>query len=224
MNPIGSQFNLPFFVPEESFQDRISKYLPNEVYSAYWYFGVDGSDVHVADVNRLLVNINTVKKHSEYLLSETRLSISPKEALWQYRGATQSLTILLYAFSVPIFGLIFSFISMVSRLSIECQRNEIAILRSRGASQIQILGLISLEGLVLGFFSFAISLPITVQLTKLIQKTRGLLDLAGGVQDLRVEIRSSSLEIGLASIGLILLAMIIPAIDAARHTIIPYKQ
>lgn len=213
-----------FFVPEESFRDRISTYLSNEVYSAYWYFVMDGSDVHVDDVNRLLVNINTVEKHSDYLLPNIRLSVSPEEALWEYWEASRSLTILLYAFSVPILGLILAFISLVSRLAVERQRNEIAILRSRGATPLQILSLTALEGLILGLISLGISLPVAIQLTRVITRTRSFLDLGDGVQGLRIAISSSSIQIGLAAIGLVLLAMIIPAVGTARHTIVSYKQ
>ncbi len=212
------------FVPEQSFAERISTYLPDEVFSAYWYMIMDGSDVHVEDVVPLLGNINTVEKHTNYLLPNIRLSVSPTDALWEYRVASRSLTILLYAFSIPILGLILAFISLVSRLSVERQRNEIAILRSRGAAPIQILGLTAMEGLILGMVSLAISLPLAIRLTRVIAQTRSFLDLGASNSGLRVAVSSSSIQIGLAAIGLVLLAMIIPALGAARHTIISYKQ
>jgi putative ABC transport system permease protein len=212
------------FVPEESFSTRISTFLPDEVFSAYWYLVMDGSDVHVEDVVPLLNNIHNVEKNTNYLLPNIRMSVSPTDALWEYRVASRSLTILLYAFSIPILGLILAFISLVSRLSVERQRNEIAILRSRGATPLQILGLTALEGLVLGIISLAISLPLAIQLTRIIAQTRSFLDLGDANSNLRVAISSSSVQIGLAAIGLVLLAMIIPAMGAARHTIISYKQ
>jgi len=212
------------FVPEQRFAERISTYLPDEVFSAYWYMIMDGSDVHVEDVVPLLRNINTVEKLTNYMLPDIRLSVSPTDALWEYRVASRSLTILLYAFSIPILGLILAFISLVSRLSVERQRNEIAILRSRGATPIQILGLTAMEGLILGLVSLAISLPLAVRLTRVIAQTRSFLDLGASNSDLRVAVSSSSIQIGLAAIGLVLLAMIIPALGAARHTIISYKQ
>lgn len=212
------------FVPEASFADRISTYLPDEVFSAYWYLVMDGSDVHVEDVVPLLSNIHNVEKLTNYLLPDIRMSVSPADALWEYRVASRSLTILLYAFSIPILGLILAFISLVSRLSVERQRNEIAILRSRGATPLQILGLTALEGLVLGLISLAISLPLAMQLTRVIAQTRSFLDLGDANSGLRVAVSSSSIQIGFAAIGLVLLAMIIPAMGAARHTIISYKQ
>jgi putative ABC transport system permease protein len=212
------------FLPEQSFLERISTYLPDEVFSAYWYLIMDGSKVHVEDVVPLLNNINNVEKLTNYLLPNIRLSVSPADALWEYRIASRSLTILLYAFSIPILGLILAFISLVSRLSVERQRNEIAILRSRGASPFQILGMIALEGLILGLISLAISMPLAIQLTRVIAQTRSFMDLGIANSGLRVAISSSSVQIGVAAIGLVLLAMIIPALGAARHTIITYKQ
>ena len=212
------------FVPKSSFSERISTYLSDEIFSAYWYFVMDGSDVHVEDVGPLLGSIHSVEKDTNYLLPDIRLSVSPADALWEYREASQSLTILLYAFSIPILGLILAFISLVSRLSVERQRNEIAILRSRGASPLQILGLTALEGLILGLISLAISLPVAMQLTRIISQTRSFLDISADGTGLRVAISSSSIQIGLAAIGVVLLAMIIPAVGASRHTIISYKQ
>jgi putative ABC transport system permease protein len=212
------------FVPEQSYSERVSTYLPDEVFSAYWYKVMDGSDVHVEDVVPLLNNIHNVEKLTNYLLPDIRLSVSPADALWEYRVASRSLTILLYAFSIPIIGLILAFISLVSRLSVERQRNEIAILRSRGATPLQILGLTALEGLILGLVSLAFSLPISMQLTRIIAQTRSFLDLGAANSGLRIAVSSSSIQIGLGAIGLVLLAMIIPALGAARHTIISYKQ
>ncbi|MFC1996441.1 FtsX-like permease family protein [Chloroflexota bacterium] len=212
------------FVPEQSFSERISTYLPDEVFSAYWYMILDGSDVHVEDVVPLLSNIHNVEKLTNYLLPDIRMSVSPADALWEYRVASRSLTILLYAFSIPILGLILAFISLVSRLSVERQRNEIAILRSRGASPLQIVGMTALEGLILGLVSLVISLPLAMQLTRVITQTRSFLDLGTAKTGLRVAVSSSSIQIGLAAIGLVLLAMIIPALGASRHTIISYKQ
>jgi putative ABC transport system permease protein len=212
------------FIPEQSFAAQISTYLPDEVFSAYWYMIMDGSDVHVEDVVPILSNINEVEKTTNYLLPDIRLSVSPAEALYNYRVASRSLTILLYAFSIPILGLILAFISLVSRLSVERQRNEIAILRSRGATPFQILGLTALEGLILGLVSLGISLPLAIQLTRIIAQTRSFLDIGTANSGLRVAVSSSSVQIGLAAIVLVLMAMIIPALGAARHTIISYKQ
>ena len=213
-----------FFVPEQTFSEHISTYLPDEIFSAYWYMVLDGSDIHVEDVEPLLSRIQNVEKETNYLLPDIRLSVSPADALWEYRTSSQSLTILLYAFSVPILGLILAFISLVSRLSVERQRNEIAILRSRGASPLQILGMTALEGLILGLVALAISIPVALQLTRIISQTRSFLDISADGTGLRVAISSSSIQIGLAAILLVLLAMIIPALGASRHTIITYKQ
>ncbi len=211
------------FVPEETFRDRISVFLPDEIFSAYWYLVLDGSDVHVEDAGPLLGRISNVEKQTNYLLPNIRLAISPFDALLEYRQASRLLTILLYAFSIPIIGLILAFISLVSRLSVERRRNEIAILRSRGATPLQILGFTALEGLLLGALALAISIPVTVQITRLIAQTRSFLDF-GEAQNIRIGVSAGTLQIGLAAIALVLFAMIIPSLGAARHTIISYKQ
>ena len=210
------------FITEESFKTRIDQYIPDAIFSAYWYFLMDGSEVYSGDVQPILRNINKLERNANVRLPNLRLSVSPVEALTTYRRASDVLTILLYAFTVPIIGLILAFIGLVSRLSVERQRNEIAVMRSRGASPMQVLSFTVLEGVLLGIVALLISLPLATQLTRWIGQTRSFMDfsLSG---DMRVGISTEVILIGIFAFILVLIAMLIPAISAARHTIVSYK-
>ncbi len=210
-------------VPEETFLGRISPYLDDEVYLGMWYLVMDGSDVHVSDAGPLLVRTTAVQQRAAALLPNTRLDVSPVEALQRYRRAARLLTVLLYAFSVPITGLILAFIGLVVGLAVGRQRNEIAVLRSRGATATQVVGIAALEGLMLGALALAIGSPAGEMIAHLIGRARSFLDF-GARSDLRVGMTMTTLRMGLAAIGLALLAQIGPTIGAARHTIVTYKQ
>ena len=210
-------------VPEETFMGRISPYLDDEVYLGMWYLVMDGSDVHASDAGPLLVRTTAVQQRAAALLPNTRLDVSPVDALQRYRRAAQLLTILLYAFSVPITGLILAFIGLVVGLSVGRQRNEIAVLRSRGATATQVVGIAALEGLMLGALALAIGSPVGEMIAHLIGRARSFLDF-GARSDLRVGMTMTTLRLGLAAIGLALLAQVGPTIGAARHTIVTYKQ
>ena len=210
-------------VPEETFMSRISPYLDDEVYLGMWYLVMDGSDVHVNDAGPLLVRTTAVQQRAAALLPNTRLDVSPVDALQRYRRAARLLTVLLYAFSVPITGLILAFIGLVVGLSVGRQRNEIAVLRSRGATATQVVGIAALEGLMLGALALAIGSPAGEMIAHLIGRARSFLDFSAR-SDLRVGMTMATLRMGLAAIGLALLAQIGPTIGAARHTIVTYKQ
>jgi putative ABC transport system permease protein len=210
-------------VPEETFLQRISPILPDEVYSGFWYLVMDGDGVRANDAASMLRRIASFENKADELLPETKLFDSPVQALRDYQRSSGLLTVLLYAFSIPLIGLVLAFISLVAGLSIEGRRNEIAILRSRGATTMQIIAMVILEGLVLGVAALAISLPLAIGITQVIGQTRSFLDFSSG-SDLNISFTQTTIRAGLIAIALALVAQVMPAIGASRHTIVSYKR
>lgn len=210
-------------VPEESFIGRIGPYLPDEVYTGMWYMVMDGASVHADDVESLLNRIAQLKSRAAALSPDIRLSESPVESLFQYRTEANLLTTMLYAFSVPMIGLILAFIGLVANISVEYRRNEISVLRSRGATVLQVLGSVATESLSLGVITLAISLFTGIQITRVIARTRSFLDF-GAPSDLRIGITQVTLFAGIVTIGMAMLAQFVPVLNAARHSIVTYKQ
>ncbi|MCD6289428.1 MAG: FtsX-like permease family protein [Anaerolineae bacterium] len=210
-------------VPESTFVGRLSPYLDDEVYLALWYLVMDGSNVHSSDVGRLLVNITAVRQKVSSLLPDTSLDISPVDELERYRRSAALLTILLYAFSVPIIGLILAFVGLVVGLAVGRQRGEIAMLRSRGATMMQVVGIAALEASLLGALALVAGSPVGEVIAHIIGRARSFLNFTAQ-SNLRVGVTAASLRFGVIAIGLALVAQIVPTIGAARHTIVTYKQ
>jgi putative ABC transport system permease protein len=210
-------------VPEETFLGRIASYPDDEVYLGVWYLVMDGSDVHASDAVPLLARINAVQQTASSYLSGVDLFVSPEDALQNYQRAANLLTFLLYAFSVPIVGLILAFVGLVVGLAVGRQRNEIAVLRSRGATVIQVAGIAALEALLLGVVALVLGAPLGALIARVIGRTRSFLDFA--VQpDLRVAVTGATLRLGAVAVGLAWVSQLLPTISAARHTIVTYKQ
>ena len=209
-------------VSEDIFIDRISHILPDEIYSSIWYMVFDGSNVHASDAKNLISRINTVQRELNNLLPEVKLTDSPRDSLSRYQESAALLTIQLYAFAIPILSLILAFISLVANLSIERQRNEIAILRSRGATTLQILGIVTFQSLILGLVAFAISTPLAIVVANLISNTRSFLDFSV-FNELRINLTDASIRTGIVAMVLAIVAQVIPAYSAARQTIVSYK-
>ena len=218
-----SVFDNQFFVPEETMVGRIAALLNDEVAQMLWYIILDGSEVNADGVNRLINRIRTVQQRVGTLLANTQLEISPQDALIRYSRSARLLNILLYAFSIPIIGLLLAFIGLVVGLSVNRQRNEIAVLRSRGATVLQIIGIAAVEALILGLIALIISLPVSRWIAQMIGATRSFLNFTTDV-DLRIAMTTTALRFGLVAVVVTLVAQIIPTIGAAHHTIISYKQ
>jgi putative ABC transport system permease protein len=211
------------FIHKDSYTQYLSPILPDEVYTSMWFMTTDGSGVHSNQVGSLLSRIYSVSRKAMAYQEDIELRDSPASALLEYQQSANLLTILLYAFAIPVLGLILAFISLVARLSIERQKNEIAVLRSRGATTLQILTIIFMEAMLIGLVSLLISSGLALIIAQLIGKTRSFLDFSLQT-DMKVTLSMAAIRIGLVSLSVALVAQILPAFGAAKQTIVTYKQ
>lgn len=210
-------------VPEETFVQRVSPALTNEIYSAFWFIAADGSRVRPEQAMTIVNRIQRYEISADQALPKTRLMVSPADALYAYQTSANRLTLLLFAYSIPIFGLLLAFISMTAGMTVERQRNEIAVLRSRGATAWQIAGITAAESLLMGAVTLLISLPLSGAIVSLIGRTRSFLDFSGSTR-LELSWTVTTLYFGLGAILLTLLARVTPALNASRETIVSYKR
>jgi len=216
-------FEKVLFVPEESFVQNVVPKMEDEVYLAVWYFIFNGDAVHTQQAPELLGHIVTTEVQVANLLPNTSLDISPKAALLKYRQQAQVLTVLLYVFSIPIVGLVLYFIALISSMVVQRQRNEISVLKSRGTSTLQILGIYLLEGVLVGIIALAVG-PLGGRL--IAQIMGNIKSFLAIVQrpPLPVVISTYSLRLGAAAVVVAILTTLIPALSATRFTIVTYKQ
>ncbi len=220
----GGQVGDWFLVDEASYTGPISDIVKDELSSSLWSIVSDGSALLASDIPLLDTRIRTVEEKAALLVPKTTLIASPLAALARYRQNAPTLTYLLFAFSVPILGLILAFIGLVAGLFVGQQRGEMAILRSRGASALQVVWISLLQGVLLGAVALSGGIGLGYLVTHSIGKARSFLDFsaAGG---LRVVLTPTVLAYGLLGIALILLLQIlIPTLSAAANTIVSYKQ
>ena len=211
-------------VNEETYKGLISDRVNDELRNATWMIVANGSSLHAKDVPALKEHIQTIEARVKTLLPKTALIASPLEALARYQKNAPTLTYLLFAFSVPILSLILAFIGLVAGLFVNQQRGEMAILRSRGASTLQVVGISLLQGIILGAVALAGGVGLGYVITHFIGKARSFLDFSatGG---LRVSMTPQVLGYGLLGIGIILIIQVlIPTLSAAENTIVTYKQ
>ena len=211
-------------VHEETYKSVISDRVNDELRSGIWMLVADGSSLHAGDVAGLEERILSIESRAATLLPETTLIASPLEALARYQENAPTLTYLLFAFSVPILSLILAFIGLVAGLFVNQQRGEMAILRSRGASTWQVVGISLLQGIILGAVALAGGVGLAYWITHSIGRARSFLDFSatGG---LRVSMTPQVLGYGLLGIAIILIIQVLlPTMSAAANTIVTYKQ
>jgi len=211
-----------FMVPETSFQ-RIGLQINREVQLGVWYLVVDGSEIHAGEVPDLIERITRIRQRVNGFLPNTELDESLVDALAAYEQATSVLTVSLYAYSIPVILLLLGFVVLVADLSVSRQRNSIAMLRSRGATLPQVVGIAAVEGLLLGSVALAVGTPAGSVIARYIGRAYSFLTFTLR-PSLRVQITAETLGIGTGAVLLTLLAQMLPTASASRHTIVTYKQ
>ncbi len=212
-----------FFVPEESFTTRLLARNPEAIYVALWYQLADGSGIRSTDVAGVRARIARTYTEAGSILPGTRLDVSPSEALARHQQQVQRLTLVLTVFSIPVLGLIAYFIILVAGLVIQRQSNEIAVLRSRGASRMQVLGIYLLEWMLMGSIALGLGLMLGEFAGLLMTWTRSFLDLTPR-ETLPIELTPEAWQRAWQMLILLVVASLLPAFGAARYTIVSYKS
>jgi len=218
-----SSFDKKLLIPESTFFGPVAASLPLPVNEAAWRIAFDGSGVHSEDIPGLLARIDQAQIRANALLAHTDLDSSPIQALRQYRRDALALTGSLFVFSAPVLGLALYFLGLVASMLVRRQRNEIAVLRSRGASRIWVVTVYLLEWCVLGGMALAAGLWLGMDVARLIGRTQSFLDFTRHA-DFPLRLTASALGLGLAAAGLSILFSLLPAWRAGRDTIVSYKQ
>lgn len=208
---------------EEGFTSRIAATLPLPVYEAVWYMVFDGSSVHSEDVPRFVRTIVNTRLELSAALPKADIDLSPENVMRRYVSRNQLLTILMYVVAIPVVLIILYFVVFLSNLIVQQQRSEIAVLRSRGASLLQIIGIYTVERMLVG----ALALLAGLRLAELAAQTMGAVRsfLVFSTQsDLQIFVSRQSLILGGVAILVSLFASLIPAMSAAGQSIISHKQ
>lgn len=218
-----SVFDDTLFVPEATISGWLAPQIKGELNRGVWYFVLDGANVTTEDVPGLITGASRVERRISNLLPNISSAMTPVDSLRAYSKSAKDLRVLMTAFNIPIIGLVLAFIVLIVGLAVDQRRNEIAVMRSRGATPWQIVAFALIEGLVLGAIAFALGTAVSMSIAAFMGKTRSFLDFTGG-DWLAITMNRTALRSGLLAIGLAMLAQAIPTLSASRDTIITYKQ
>ncbi len=217
-----SAFDETLLMPEASYL-QMAAGMKGEVGLAVWYLVCRGDSIRSEDVGPLTRRIAMVRNKAGALLHDIDLGRSPEEALLDYMRTVQLLTIVLYVISLPILGVVFYFVTLISSMIVQRQRNEIAMLRSRGMTTGQVVMVYVLEGLIVGAVAMAAGGFLGERFAQVMGWTRSFL-LLEYRSFLPTVLSWHTLRFGLVTVGVVIVASVVPALGAARATIVTYKQ
>lgn len=140
-----------------------------------------------------------------------------------FQQTSQRVNVTLWVLQVPIFTLLAAFIFMVSRQMLEMEQNEIAVLKSRGASRLQIITTYLLQSTVLALVGYAVGLPLGAYIVQVLGSANAFMEFVKRTA-LPVKIDGHVLLFcGIAALFSVA-AMVLPVFKHSTVTIIGHKQ
>jgi putative ABC transport system permease protein len=211
------------FISETVFHGELLKQRKLTLSLANWYYSFDLHNIQTSQLTGLTRKLDRLDMNLYQQLKDTKVDISFLSMLDEFKKISTQLQLLLFTLAAPMIGMVFYYIIMNARQSLDRQRGDIAVLRSRGGSTRQIIWLYLLEGLLLGGISMVLGPMIGWYMAKSIGASNGFLAFVDR-KAMAIHVTPEALLYGLIAVVLAILASVIPAALYARTSIVGYKQ
>lgn len=218
-----SSYKDTFFMPFELFEKDFTSYKTAKLRSAYWYFALDYSNMSLQNVYDYVQTHQRIEKFVFHRFENYGIQPNALETIHQYFEREQQLKTMLWSLYVPVLMMLAFYLFMVANLIMSRQKTEIAVLRSRGASRLQILTAYIVEGVILGSIAFVIGPQLGVLFTKVLGASNGFLEFVHR-SALHAKADGDAYKYALYAVLCSLVMTLIPAFLATKATIVSHKQ
>ena len=210
-------------IERETYTGALLDLFPHAFGEATWYADFDIDSIRASNYELITGGLYTIRINANAVYPGTRLENSPEPIFYNFVQKLFFLKLLLIILSAPIVAIVLYYIVLSSGMVVDRQRNEIAILKSRGVSTLQIMGIYLLEGALIGGAAAIIGPYLGSLLAQVIGKTFTFLVFTNR-DPLPIEVTSGHFVWSAGAAAIAVLATLIPALGAARHSIVTYKQ
>lgn len=217
-----NSFKTECLMQEDAFTELFITNGTEHKLSGQFYVLLDYTAMQPDQVEYIL---ETSAYYKEYFEENPGISYSEgfSPILSEFVAESKKVEVTLWVLQVPIFMLLAAFIFMVSNQMLERERNEIAMLKSRGASKKQIIATYLVQSGVLALAGLGIGIPFGAFLVQVLGSANAFLEFVRR-SALPVEIDGKTLLFGAAAAVLSVAAMVLPVFRYADTTIVNHKQ
>jgi len=200
----------------------VNNYIPSYRISAEWHYILDYTDISSRRVSHYLDVIayftGRFNDGNIWYFSENF-----SQTITAHSQRANQLGITLWVLQVPVYVLLAFYIYMVSQRVLQMEANDISVLKSRGVSRFQLLGLYFMQGLLVAVISLPMGLLLGMGLCHMLGASSGFLNL---VQRAALPVVMTPTAILYAGMAMLLsfITMMVPVVGYSRVTIVEHKQ
>jgi putative ABC transport system permease protein len=220
---IPSSYKNSFLIDFHLFEQDFTTGGKLNVQSCYWYYALDYTKMSLVSIETFISAHFMIDKHMDERYENHNYNAPALQTLGNYYVKEANLKLMLWSLNVPVILMLAFYLYMVANLITERQKTEIAVLRSRGASRMQIIFGYVAEGLVLGVIAFFIGPYFGMFLTKILGASSGFLEFVQRAK-LEVALSKDAFLYALIAVASSLVMTLIPVFLATKVTIVGHKQ
>ncbi len=220
--PAGRWTTLPLFVPEETFF-AVTAYLPTMTSDFSSFIYVDTGRIDASNADNVRTSIDSLERRLSSNVERSSIATDLPEVLGSFKEKLFFTRIPLLVLVLQVSGIVLYYLFMVSTMLVERQSGEIALLKSRGATTAQVMQIYAVEGAMIVIAALVVGPPLAAGVVSLLGKTPPFHDLSGGSY-LEVHLSAAAYGWALSGAVLALAALLWPAYQATRRTVVQYKS
>ncbi|MCK5757516.1 MAG: ABC transporter permease [Clostridiales bacterium] len=188
-----------------------------------WYYAYDYYQFSMKDASGVLDGLDDNYNWINENYGRLKQSLSFEATITDYLARAEKLAGLLLLLVIPVILMIGFYVSMIAQLIMEQEKNEIAMLESRGASRRQIFGIYFGESVIIGLIAYVLGIFGAFYMTRLIGASNGFMEFVNR-SAMDVNIGWKTLVYGGLCAILFIGMILIPAFKASKFTIVEFKQ
>ena len=214
---------VPFYLSEQSYMAVLGATFTDMDSTYVWLLDVDTGRLNAENAAQAFSGLRLLERRLSPVLFSYRQITSLDEAIDEYDRRLFFSKVPMFIVLVLMASVILYYVVTLSSLLVEQQRPEIALLRSRGATSRQILGVFVLEAGVISLTAIVVGPLLAAAVIGFLGYTPAFSDLSGGDM---MTVSLSAGAFGMSALGGILsfAALIIPAVQASRIGVIGHRQ
>ncbi len=210
------------FVRRADYVQRVQPMVAGGSRFASWRISLDDSTLNPAYAAAYARGFERGMTIIGKYLPGANLDVSPLDPLKDFVQRQTTLTVLLLSMNVPAIGFLLYFLVLISGIIARSQQRETSVLVSRGAGTVRVLWLVLVEEWLL----FLLGVPLGLGAGMLIARGMGYTDsfLHFTLRDpMPVSLQGVDVWLIVAALALAFIARMLPAMQAARASIVEYE-
>jgi len=213
--------NQPTFIIDYDY--LVNRFVEPEsifVLSKSFFYRLDYTEIRLENVDNILA---TTRRAKADIQNNGGFVFSMENTLRTYLERRDVLEFMLWILLIPVIIMLIIYIYMVSKLMIGYESNEIAVLKSRGARNMQIFSVYAMMSVFIAGCAVSTGPPLGLIASRVLGLANGFMELVSR-RGLPLELTYSAYKYAGVAVLLFILVMLIPALRATGDTIVKSKQ